>query len=57
MRENMFYVDVVRMFRDRRYKYKGLLKVSQKKHAKLVKEGKLGEAQTAKNLAVLYNSL
>ena len=44
MRENAFYVDVVKMFRDRRYTYKGLLKVWQKKHAKLVKHGKLAEA-------------
>ncbi len=27
-RENSFYVDTVRAFRDRRYKFKGLLKVS-----------------------------
>ena len=27
-RENSFYVDTVRAFRDRRYEYKGLLKVS-----------------------------
>ena len=26
-RENSFYVDTVRAFRDRRYKFKGLLKV------------------------------
>ena len=27
-RENSFYVDTVRAFRDRRYEFKGLLKVS-----------------------------
>ena len=27
-RENSFYVDTVRAFRDRRYRFKGLLKVS-----------------------------
>jgi DNA polymerase epsilon subunit 1 len=27
MRENSFYVDTVRAFRDRRYTYKGLVKV------------------------------
>jgi len=26
-RENSFYIDTVRAFRDRRYEYKGLLKV------------------------------
>ena len=29
-RENSFYVDTVRAFRDRRYKFKGLLKVRKK---------------------------
>jgi len=57
MRENSFYVDVVRNFRDRRYKFKGLLKVWQRKYSKLVKEGKMSEAQNAKNLTILYNSL
>ena len=57
MRENAFYVDTVRMFRDRRYKYKGLLKVWQRKYSALVKENKLIEAQNAKNLSILYNSL
>ncbi len=57
MRENPFYVDTVRMFRDRRYKYKGLLKVWNKKYASLVKQSKLMEAQDAKNLSILYNSL
>ena len=28
-RENSFYVDTVRAFRDRRYQFKGLLKVSE----------------------------
>jgi DNA polymerase epsilon subunit 1 len=31
MRENSFYVDTVRAFRDRRYKYKNDLKLWQKK--------------------------
>ena len=44
MRENAFYVDTVRMFRDRRYKYKGLLKVWQRKYSALIKENKLIEA-------------
>jgi DNA polymerase epsilon subunit 1 len=27
MRENSFYIDTVRAFRDRRYKFKGLVKI------------------------------
>lgn len=30
-KENSFYVDTVRAFRDRRYEFKGLLKVWKKK--------------------------
>ena len=35
-RENSFYVDTVRAFRDRRYEFKGLLKVSSMKHTFVV---------------------
>jgi DNA polymerase epsilon subunit 1 len=31
MRENPFYIDTVRSFRDRRYEYKALVKVEKKK--------------------------
>jgi len=31
MRENPFYIDTVRSFRDRRYEYKGLVKVYKNK--------------------------
>ncbi|PKA64815.1 DNA polymerase epsilon catalytic subunit A [Apostasia shenzhenica] len=57
MRENPFYVDTVRSFRDRRYEYKGLNKVW---------KGELAEAKTSKNsmkiqeaqdMVVLYDSL
>jgi DNA polymerase epsilon subunit 1 len=36
MRENPFYVDTVRAFRDRRYLYKGKLKEAQKNYEKTV---------------------
>ena len=35
-RENSFYVDTVRAFRDRRYKFKGLLKVNRDVHVIVV---------------------
>ncbi|CAL9170786.1 unnamed protein product [Musa hybrid cultivar] len=57
MRENPFYVDTVRSFRDRRYEYKGLNKVW---------KGKLADAKTSRNqmniqeaqdMVILYDSL
>ncbi|KNA12254.1 hypothetical protein SOVF_127620 [Spinacia oleracea] len=57
MRENPFYVDTVRSFRDRRYEYKGLNKVW---------KGKLSDAkaskdplkiQEAQDMVVVYDSL
>lgn len=38
-KENSFYVDTVRAFRDRRYKFKGLLKVWKKKLDAAKQEG------------------
>ena len=38
-RENSFYVDTVRAFRDRRYTFKGLLKVWRKKLEEAKREG------------------
>ena len=38
-RENSFYVDTVRAFRDRRYTFKGLLKVWKKKLDAAKKKG------------------
>lgn len=56
-RENPFYVDTVRAFRDRRYEYKALLK-KQKKVLGAAKEAGDEEAKaTADNLVVLYDSL
>ncbi|XP_022256094.1 DNA polymerase epsilon catalytic subunit A-like, partial [Limulus polyphemus] len=56
-RENSFYVDTVRAFRDRRYEFKGLLKVAKKKVAEAVEKGDAAEIKAAKNLEVLYDSL
>ncbi|KAG1689536.1 DNA polymerase epsilon catalytic subunit A [Nymphon striatum] len=56
-RENSFYVDTVRAFRDRRYEFKGMLKVSKRKVAEAVERGDAAEIKSAKNLEVLYDSL
>ena len=54
MRENPFYVDTVRDFRDRRYEFKRLVKVWISK----LKEAKTPEdIETAKNRVSLYESL
>jgi hypothetical protein len=46
MRENSFYVDTVRAFRDRRYKYKNDLKLWQKK----LEEAKKVSVSNIKNI-------
>ncbi|KAJ6626952.1 hypothetical protein B0H10DRAFT_1997385 [Mycena sp. CBHHK59/15] len=57
-RENPFYVDTVRTFRDRRYEYKGLHKTWKKNLDTVVTEGRsLGEVDEAKKMIVLYDSL
>ncbi|KAJ7806132.1 hypothetical protein B0H14DRAFT_3768801 [Mycena olivaceomarginata] len=57
-RENPFYVDTVRTFRDRRYEYKGLHKTWKKNLDTYVGEGRsLGEVDEAKKMIVLYDSL
>jgi DNA polymerase epsilon subunit 1 len=57
-RENPFYVDTVRTFRDRRYEYKGLHKTWKKNLDSYVAEGRsLGEVDEAKKMIVLYDSL
>eukprot|EP00924_Labyrinthula_sp_SR-Ha-C_P002487 maker-scaffold_16-snap-gene-6.20-mRNA-1 protein AED:0.04 eAED:0.04 QI:0/0/0/1/1/1/3/0/2111 len=67
-RENSFYVDTVRSFRDRRYEYKGLVKKSFKAKMKLVQQQKdesspakkedLGvQIQQMSDQVVLYDSL
>ncbi|KAI6112282.1 hypothetical protein EDD16DRAFT_1176350 [Pisolithus croceorrhizus] len=57
-RENPFYVDTVRRFRDRRYEYKGLHKTWKKNLDTLIGEGRsLAEVDEAKKMIVLYDSL
>ena len=57
-RENSFYVDTVRNFRDRRYEYKGLLKSTKKKLENAQKSGaEAGEIKNLNGLVVLYDSL
>lgn len=57
-RENPFYVDTVRRFRDRRYEYKGLLKTWKKNLDTVINEGRsLAEVDEAKKMIVLYDSL
>jgi DNA polymerase epsilon subunit 1 len=57
MRENSFYVDTVRDFRDRRYQFKKLAKVWNTKMKEAAKEGQQDEEEKCKNLATLYESL
>ena len=53
-RENPFYINTVRDFRDRRYEYKGLHKTWKKN---LDQAGSLNETIEAKKMIVLYDSL
>ncbi|KAJ7630434.1 hypothetical protein FB45DRAFT_915491 [Roridomyces roridus] len=57
-RENPFYVDTVRTFRDRRYEYKGLLKTWKRNLDTVHSQGgSLAEVDEAKKMIVLYDSL
>ena len=56
-KENSFYVDTVRAFRDRRYTYKGLCKQSKKEVAEAAASGDAAWLKSAKNKEVLYDSL
>lgn len=56
-RENPFYVNTVRAFRDRRYQYKRATKTWVKKLAAAERGGNKLEAMRAKDLVVLYDSL
>ncbi|XP_058137158.1 DNA polymerase epsilon catalytic subunit A [Dasypus novemcinctus] len=56
-RENSFYVDTVRAFRDRRYEFKGLHKVWKKKLSVAVETGDAAEVKRCKNMEILYDSL
>ena len=57
MRENPFYVDTVRDFRDRRYEFKRLVKVWLGKMKEAKAENNTEEIETAKNRVALYESL
>ncbi|KAG9455053.1 hypothetical protein H6P81_007957 [Aristolochia fimbriata] len=57
MRENSFYVDTVRSFRDRRYEYKGLNKVWKGKLGEAKASGNSIKIQEAQDMVVLYDSL
>ncbi|KAJ8415285.1 hypothetical protein AAFF_G00422650 [Aldrovandia affinis] len=56
-RENPFYVDTVRAFRDRRYEFKGLHKVWKKKLSAAQDSGDAAEVKRCKNMEILYESL
>ncbi|XP_028047433.2 DNA polymerase epsilon catalytic subunit 1 [Monomorium pharaonis] len=56
-KENSFYVDTVRAFRDRRYEYKGLTKVAKRQVATAIAKGDAADIKSAKNREVLYDSL
>jgi DNA polymerase epsilon subunit 1 len=56
-RENPFYVNTVRAFRDRRYDYKGLTKTWSKKLDAAEKAGNKLDAEIARARHVLYDSL
>ncbi|XP_054717403.1 DNA polymerase epsilon catalytic subunit A-like [Uloborus diversus] len=55
--ENSFYVDTVRAFRDRRYEFKGLLKVAKKKVAEAIAMGDASAIKASKTMEILYDSL
>jgi len=57
MRENPFYVDTVRDFRDRRYEFKRLVKVWVAKFKEAQKNNNQEEAEIAKNRMSLFESL
>ncbi|EKM53261.1 uncharacterized protein PHACADRAFT_99155 [Phanerochaete carnosa HHB-10118-sp] len=57
-RENPFYIDTVRRFRDRRYEYKGLHKTWKKNLDTVLSESRsIAEVDEAKKMIVLYDSL
>ncbi|XP_060805157.1 DNA polymerase epsilon catalytic subunit 1 [Amyelois transitella] len=56
-KENSFYVDTVRAFRDRRYEYKALNKQAKAKVSEAVASGDAAEIKIAKSREVLYDSL
>lgn len=57
MREHPFYVDTVRAFRDRRYEFKGLLKLWKKKLEEAKKSSDPAEEKKSNGMVILYDSL
>ena len=57
MRENSFYVDTVRDFRDRRYDFKRLVKVWKGKLEEALTENDFSKIEDAQNMMSLYDSL
>jgi len=56
-RENPFYVDTVKAFRDRRYVYKGKTGMWKGKLKEAVKDGDAAAEKEADNMVVLFDSL
>lgn len=56
-KENSFYVDTVRAFRDRRYEYKALNKKAKQAVAAAIASKDGGAIKSAKNREILYDSL
>lgn len=56
-KENSFYVDTVRSFRDRRYDYKVLTKKAKAEVAQAMETGDASEIKAAKGKEVIYDSL
>jgi len=57
MRENSFYVDTVRAFRDRRYEYKNKVKQWKGKLDEAMKTGERAKIEECENAMSLYESL
>jgi DNA polymerase epsilon subunit 1 len=57
MRENSFYVDTIRDFRDRRYDYKAKAKHFSNEESDWAKKGHFEKASEAATLSVLFDSL
>ncbi|GAB6019923.1 hypothetical protein CHUAL_001454 [Chamberlinius hualienensis] len=56
-KENSFYVDTVRAFRDRRYQFKAQHKVAKANVAAAIARNDAADIKSAKNKEVLYDSL
>ena len=57
MRENSFYVDTVRAFRDRRYHFKDMCKVWKGRIAEAAREGDMLKREEAEARLALFDSL